>query len=480
LIRLALFVGLLAGLSRTWADPDLWGHVRFGADILHDGWMRHDPYSFTSDIPWINHEWLAEVLMYAGWAVAGNAGLVGLKMAIVVATVTLIYAAIRLDPIASTARDLMLGATLLGLWARVFVVRPQLFSIVLYAALLSLLRAVERGKIARLWWLPALFGAWVNLHGGWIVGFATLTIWTGVALVRMPESAGPSRAHLIASVTVAGLATLVNPYGVHMWAFLLETVGTSRPDISDWRPLYESGLEVIAPWCAAAALAVAAIVRGWPRIPPAHLLMVLALGIMSVRVNRLDVFFTLSVICLLSPYVSTGERRVVEPFWSPRMRAAAVATLVAVLTAGYWNREALSCLRLDGPWMPEREAGAAIAASTAQGRLLAWFDWGQYAIWHFAPRLRVSIDGRRETVYSASLVARHLRIYFDPDANRNDVDSLDADYAWLPAELPLTAALERAGWTQLYSGARSTFLSRTAAAALAVPPLPHEACFPGP
>ena len=338
LIRLALFAGLLAGLARTWADPDLWGHVRFGADILRDGWTRRDPYSFTSDIPWINHEWLAEVLMYAGWAVGGDAGLVALKMAIVVTTVTLIYVAIRPDPISATARDLMLGATLLGLWARVFVVRPQLFSIVLFAALLSLLRAVERGKHARLWWLAPLFAAWVNLHGGWIVGFATLAIWTGVALVRAPESARPSRAHLITCVTVAGLATLVNPYGVHMWAFLLETVGTSRPDISDWRPLFESGLEVIAPWCAAAALAVVAVTRGRWRIPPAHLLIVLFLGIMSIRVNRLDVFFTLSVICLLGQYVAAAETRVVSPLWSVRMRAAAVATLLAIVAAAYWNR----------------------------------------------------------------------------------------------------------------------------------------------
>jgi hypothetical protein len=201
---------------------------------------------------------------------------------------------------------------------------------------------------------------------------------------------------------------------------------------------------------------------------------------MSIRVNRIDVFFTLSVICLLGQYVAAPERRVVSPLWSPRMRAAAAATLVAIAAAAFWNRATLSCLRLDGPWMPEREAGAAIAASTARGRLLTWFDWGQYAIWHFAPRLMVSIDGRRETVYSESIVARHLRIYFAPDSNRADVESLNADYAWLPTDLPLLAALEGAGWTRVYSGPRSTFLAHRASPALAVQPLSPDACFPGP
>ena len=52
----------------TKADADLWGHVRFGRDILRGGIHDGDPYSFTSDIPWVNHEWLAEVLFWWVWS----------------------------------------------------------------------------------------------------------------------------------------------------------------------------------------------------------------------------------------------------------------------------------------------------------------------------------------------------------------------------------------------------------------------------
>ena len=52
-------------VTRTWADPDLWGHLQFGRDILQSWALATtDPYSFTSDKPWVNHEWLSEVLMY--------------------------------------------------------------------------------------------------------------------------------------------------------------------------------------------------------------------------------------------------------------------------------------------------------------------------------------------------------------------------------------------------------------------------------
>ncbi len=50
LIRAALAVVLLAVISHTRADPDLWGHVLFGQDIVSTASIpATDSYSFTSD-----------------------------------------------------------------------------------------------------------------------------------------------------------------------------------------------------------------------------------------------------------------------------------------------------------------------------------------------------------------------------------------------------------------------------------------------
>ena len=62
-------------LSATRTDPDLWGHVRFGLDWLHTWKLpRVDPYSFTQDRVWINHEWLSEVAMGSAFDVADRRG----------------------------------------------------------------------------------------------------------------------------------------------------------------------------------------------------------------------------------------------------------------------------------------------------------------------------------------------------------------------------------------------------------------------
>ena len=67
-----LFLLLVYGLfvfSPLIVDPDLWGHVRFGQDLLETGSIvRADPYSYlTAGQPWINHEWLAELAQAAAY-----------------------------------------------------------------------------------------------------------------------------------------------------------------------------------------------------------------------------------------------------------------------------------------------------------------------------------------------------------------------------------------------------------------------------
>ena len=143
------------------------------------------------------------------------------------------------------------------------------------------------------------------------------------------------------------------------------------------------------------------------------------------------------------------------------------------------SRTALTCVRLDGPWMPEREAGALVASAGMHGRMLTWFDWGQYAIWQAGPRVLVSMDGRRETVYSDRFVARHFTLYFQPEQETGLITTLNAEMAWLPTELPLTRMLDGLGWHRVYTGPRSVIFSRSPMA-LPNPPALGEACFPGP
>lgn len=65
-LSIILFIFSLTVLltSRTIADADLWGHLRFGLNILESGNIAQaDPYSYLSTSQyWTKHEWLSEIL----------------------------------------------------------------------------------------------------------------------------------------------------------------------------------------------------------------------------------------------------------------------------------------------------------------------------------------------------------------------------------------------------------------------------------
>ena len=112
--------------------------------------------------------------------------------------------------------------------------------------------------------------------------------------------------------------------------------------------------------------------------------------------------------------------------------------------------------------MPEREAAEFVERAGLRGRVLVWFDWGEYVIWHFSPRLRVSIDGRRETVYSDELIASHMAFYLGDTAASDLPARIAADYIWVPKWIPVVAKLRDNGWAPLFEGPQSVILARGA------------------
>ena len=217
------------------ADPDLWGHVRFGQDILasHDLPAR-DSYSFTSDRPWINHEWLAEVAMAIAFNTGGASGLNLLRLMVIALTLVLVWS--HLEDVDDLLRLQLVAVAGAGMLLRVHPFRPQIFSVLFFALMLWLInRAERRNSMTPLIAVPLIMIPWVNLHGGWIVGVGTLGFWIATRIVFTRPSL--RQVAVLSLIGVAAcLATLVNPYGGDMWRFLAGTVRVERPMISDWQP----------------------------------------------------------------------------------------------------------------------------------------------------------------------------------------------------------------------------------------------------
>lgn len=410
------------------ADPDLWGHLRFGTDVIRDWHLPTiDPYSFTSDIPWINHEWLSETTMAAAFAAGGSVGLSILRLLLAGCAAVVLARRLRNVPAIVQAPIILVVA-----WASppmVSTMRPQLFSYALVALLAAVLTQPRPRRA--LFLVPIMFAAWVNLHGGWIVGLAVLGIWCACRL-RDREW----RWWAIGIGTATLLATLINPYGLGLWEFVFRTVGLQR-DIREWRPLTAAPFGDWWPWILtlSAAISLEAIHR------PRSLVRALTLALLayaSFRVVRLIPFFTLTAAIYLAPVFSAllQSRRRALALCAPSLPAASLAAFPVVLLLGLNVsdiKQRWTCIPVQGDWVPDRVTAMALQDAKPTGRLVTTFGWGQYAIWHFGPALRVSLDGRRETVYSPTWMEELWGMEAALPESLSLYAKLRPEYVWLPA-----------------------------------------------
>jgi hypothetical protein len=471
-----IIVGLILApaLVRTVADPDLWGNVRFGLDMLTTHTLPGvDPYSFTQDVPWINHEWLSELIMAAAYRAAGPTGLVALKTALVATFIALIVTAFAgASPIVSAPVLFLIGW---GTASLTVTLRPQLWTLIGVALIVRWLMTDPRW-----WWLiamPALFMAWANLHGGWIVGAGLLAVWTAVQMFRR----GAPRALIVAVAFLSAFATLANPYGWRMWAFLAGTVRMTR-DISEWQPLLSlQALDWLPCLLALVGVAVCAFLK--PRPPVERLAMVAMLGYASLRVSRMAPFCVVGAVLLMRPTIlATRFNRPLtfDPLTRTALRALAVALLAAGILSGVAVAHVAGCIPIAGPWSADLDAGEALAANAIRGKMVTWFDWGHYALWHLGPRVRVSMDGRRETIYSDDVLADHFALYDGAPEGIAYLERLNPDYVWLPqTKTKMRDWLATHGYRLDLTSDQSFVAVRADRPPLVVRHARVNACFPG-
>jgi hypothetical protein len=129
-------------------------------------------------------------------------------------------------------------------------------------------------------------------------------------------------------------------------------------------------------------------------------------------------------------------------------------------------------------------AAAALRSPQARGRLIVEFNWGEYAIWHMAPRLRVSVDGRRETVYSPQRLREFHEVANGSPLGLRIVARDRPEYIWMMASRHLLRTqLLDAGYRIDLSTPESFIAVRNDLPVLlpaADSPVRLEPCFPGP
>ncbi len=479
--RLTTLFSLLAAFSSSFwlfsyvtADPDLWGHLKFGLDSWAAGRLADtDPYSFTAlGNTWINHEWLAEISFALAYLALGSPGLILGKLLLGFVLVALMWMACRTragEPLAFALVMMPAAATV----APGFMVRPQLFSFVFFALFVLLLHEkLTQGK-DRLFLLPLLTVLWINLHGGVLMGLALVFVaacWqTFSRIVFRGKDTGLGSLWLWFSASC--LATLANPYGVRLLVFLYETVTLSR-DITEWEPvpLWENSfldLKLLIALFLILLVLRRKSVRGWEVMGIAMTL------VAALKHQRHMPFFAIAAAPFLVAGLSALGARIREK--SPKFALTAVSwhalTVALAILFGYQVAMGAAVYRssrmqviVDPRVYPVR-AVRFMNENKIHGNLVVPFDWGEYALWHLYPRSLVSMDGRFDTSYPAGVIEDHFQAQAGPGAWMDLLAKYPGATVSMAPRLPgwKELILSRApvsGWVLVYEDHNSLILLR--------------------
>jgi hypothetical protein len=357
------------------------------------------------------------------------------------------------------------------LFYHILTIRPHLFTYLFFLAELLILRRAEMGRDRWLVFLPPLFALWVNLHGGFLAGLAVLFAWSAIHLLliglRRGLPPGPSSGMIGFGLIASCLACLVNPYGERLLVLLLRTATVPRPDIIEWRSVAEAKYHFPVYLVLVAASLLALHVSRRPKRPALVIvyLMTAVLPLMAIRHLPL---FAIAFVILAGEFLGDLRTRSQSPGARTRgvetiERAMTVVSLaggVFFIAASLTN---YSCIpietRLVGSF-PVR-AAALLEKSPVAGNLVCHFNWGEYLIWHLGPRIKVSMDGRRETVYSEALHDENSRF----QQGAGDWDEIlrrpATDMVLVPnGAPPFNLLMLRSDWTRVYQDALCSLFVR--------------------
>ena len=397
----------------TVVDANLWGHLRFGLDALENREITQvDPYSYLSTgHRWINHEWLAEVAFALAWLAAGSTGLVLLKTTVGVLTIALVYFFLIkqcMPPI--RAGSLVIVASL-GIFPAIATVRPHMFTLLFTSCLFIVITLADQGKYKWLWFAPLITALWVNFHGGILAGLGFLGIWAVFHTVLHRDK----WRRILPPVIISFLAILLNPYGLDLITFLLRTATVPRTEIVEWQPLQPvsvlGGIYLVL----LLILILGLVYSRRQKSIPLMVLLGVAVLLPFVASRHLPIF-SLAVLVFGGEHIADAWARFSpkkdeqrsRPRWMPII---SIILAIGLLIGSINNFRNIPIPGDPNPFFPIN-AISILKQSQVEGNLGIPFNWGEYAIWHLGPGIKVSIDGRRETVYPEYIYQANLAFQY--------------------------------------------------------------------
>ncbi|MBI3458005.1 MAG: hypothetical protein HY002_19700 [Candidatus Rokubacteria bacterium] len=474
----ALVVGLAAAVQITpIVDYDLWWLLKAGEHMVATrALLATDPFSWTAPGAfWLNHAWGFELTLYGVYALAGFSGLIALQALFALATFAVMAWTLRREAVPMPWTLVLIGVAALttrGFWSP----RPQVMTYLGLAVLWAIVRDYQGGRSDRLGWLPVLTVAWVNLHGGFLIGLAVLGLATlGQAADRLFDAgeAAPKPPDLrrmgLIGLACLGVA-LLNPFHVRalLFPFGVAADQAAKELIIEWfSPAFQYPQLRLFEGLLLFFLVIQPAARLRPRL--ADLATLVVFVYLALDATRNIPLFVIVLTPLAGRLGAAAWARVRPSFQAPgegrRARAWAAAGLLGLIAlAGARDLGQLSIRSLLPVWgvadvFPARAADF-LLAHPLSGRLFNDYGWGGYLTWRLFPRYRMFIDGR-VAVFPPDVREDFLTITNGRSGWREALDRREIGLLLIRNGTQLAALVrETAGWVVAYEDRHAVIFRR--------------------
>jgi hypothetical protein len=459
----AILIPVIVIAGTPLAVNDLAYHLRAG-DIMFDthAVLRTDVFSAVAyGEPWLNQQWLAQLVLTTAFRVGGWFGLVALRALLGALVLFFVFLACRAAG-AATKRAAWLtlasGVMLMG----GFTLRPQLLGMGCFAVTAWLV-ARRRTHPEGVWIVIPITILWANLHGS----FFLAPLLLGLAWVEDRWVRGRGSRTLLLACLGSLVATIVTPYGYRVWSYAVDlaTDPVIRETITEWQPpsigVY-TGAAFFLSVVAVAALLIARVRRPVPWGSLLSLVVFMAIALAAIR----GVFWW----AMAAPIVLAGvlehrpaptERR--DPSGVLNVAIVGVLALAVITSVIRW-------VPYTGPAMPTggRLAFAPVGITRELQRTLGPGEvvfnaqkWGSWLEFEF-PRSPVIVDSLIEVIPS-SVWWKYYAVSSGVEGWQATLDAWDVDVAVLARDQqgPLIPKVRAdPGWRLVYEDAEGLIFRR--------------------
>lgn len=368
-------------------DPDLGWHLKSGELILKNqaipyiDWFTHSFRNF----PWINHEWLTDILM---WKIYGIGGITLLAIFF-----WFVFAILTLKILKKSRKFNAL--ILIGLIAFIpfLGIRPQVISWLFFYYFYQKVFVHEEPKkftVREVLPIVLIFILWVNMHGSFVLGYFLIFVMAASVFIQKRFKIQLSDVfwHIKLSAILV-LASFINPYGPRVYVEIYRTLIdlNLKGSISEWLPMFRSQNPLIYAYF---VLVIPLILYFWKKLEVKEKLLIpltILMGVSSLRYIPIMALVTLPLV----PKITESLKNDLNPGIKKMIEGKVITVIYPIIIV----------LSLFLPSIPiksalseyPQKATEFIKENKFSGNLYNEYGWGGYLILNL-PEKPVFIDGR--------------------------------------------------------------------------------------